>query len=157
MAEAAIYLACAPKSNACTVAWKKARAAVREHGSLPVPMHLRNAPTKLMKDMGYGAGYRYAHDEEHGYARGETYLPESLAGHRYYAPSERGLEGRIAAWMQRLRSSDADAESQSSDADSESRSSDADAESQSSDADSESRSSDADAESQSSDADADSA
>src|SRR5690606_32435716 len=103
MAQAAIYLACAPKSNACTVAWKAARQAVRDHGALPVPMHLRNAPTALMKDMGYGTGYRYAHDEPGGYARGARYLPEALEGERFYAPTERGLEARIAAWLAKLR------------------------------------------------------
>lgn len=103
MAEAAIYLACAPKSNACNLAWHRAREMIREHGALPVPMHLRNASTKLMKDSGYGAGYRYAHDEEDGFARGETYLPERLAGERFYQPTERGLEARIGAWMRRLR------------------------------------------------------
>ena len=103
MAEAAIYLACAPKSNACNVAWHRARDLIREHGALPVPMHLRNAPTKLMKESGYGAGYRYAHDEADGFARGEAYLPERLAGQRFYEPTERGLEARIGAWMRRLR------------------------------------------------------
>jgi putative ATPase len=103
MAQAVIYLACAPKSNACTVAWQAAREAVREHGALPVPMSLRNAPTKLMKEMGYGAGYRYAHDEPGGYARGARYLPERLAGERYYQPTERGLEAKIAAWLAKVR------------------------------------------------------
>jgi putative ATPase len=108
MAEAAIYLACAPKSNACNVAWHRARDAVREHGSLPVPMHLRNAPTKLMKESGYGAGYRYAHDEADGFARGATYLPERIAGERFFHPTERGLESRIGAWMRRLRGEESD-------------------------------------------------
>src|SRR4029079_16643349 len=84
LAQATIYLATAPKSNACTVAWQRARDAVRDAGALPVPLKLRNAATKLMKDEGYGKGYRYAHDEEGGFAEGETYLPEELAGARYY-------------------------------------------------------------------------
>ncbi len=66
-------------------------------------MKLRNAPTKLMKNMGYGRDYRYAHNEEGGYAKGETYLPDALVGRRYYAPSDRGLEARIGEWLQRMR------------------------------------------------------
>lgn len=111
MAEAAIYLACAPKSNACNVAWHRAQHVIREQGALPVPMHLRNAPTKLMKDSGYGAGYRYAHDEEGGFARGETYLPDRLAGQRYYEPTERGLEAKIGEWMRRLRQTEPEPDS----------------------------------------------
>ncbi|MCA9618591.1 MAG: replication-associated recombination protein A [Myxococcales bacterium] len=103
LAQCCTYLAVAPKSNATYVAWKAAQAAVNAHGSLPVPMHLRNAPTKLMKQMGYGQGYRYAHDEPGGFARGATYLPDALAGTRFYEPTERGLEGRIAAWLRRAR------------------------------------------------------
>ena len=103
MAQAAIYLACAPKSNACNLAWHRAQAVIRDEGALPVPMPLRNAPTKLMKQMGYGQGYRYAHDEPGGFARGATYLPDALAGTRFYEPTERGLEGRIAAWLRRAR------------------------------------------------------
>jgi len=103
MAQAVTYLACAPKSNAANVAWHEAQAAVREHGALPVPMHLRNAPTKLMKNMGYGEGYRHAHDEADGFARGAQYLPERLTGRRFYRPTERGLEVKISAWLRRLR------------------------------------------------------
>ena len=103
IAQATLYLACAPKSNAATMAWHSAREAVREHGALPVPKKLRNAPTRLMRDMGYGRDYRYAHNEEDGYARGETYLPDEIVGSRYYQPSNRGLEERIGAWLRKLR------------------------------------------------------
>ena len=96
MSQATLYLACAPKSNASTIAWRAARKAVRERGALPVPMKLRNAPTGMMKNMGYGDGYRYAHDEAGGYAIGETYLPDALVGRRYYTPTERGA--RSANW-----------------------------------------------------------
>ncbi len=106
MAEAAIYLACAPKSNACAVAWQSAQRAVRDRGALPVPMKLRNAPTGLMKQMGYGKGYRYAHAEPDAVARGETYLPDALIGERYYAPSQRGLEARIAEHLRKVRGDD---------------------------------------------------
>jgi putative ATPase len=103
MAQAAIYLACAPKSNASTIAWQTAKRRIAETGALAVPLELRNAPTKLMKDMSYGAGYRYAHDEPDGFARGATYLPEPLAGERYYRPSGRGLEQKIGEWLDKLR------------------------------------------------------
>jgi putative ATPase len=103
MAHAVIYLACAPKSNACNTAWKSAQEAVREAGSLPVPMKLRNAVTKLMKNEGYGTGYRYAHDEEGGVARGETYLPDELAEARFYEPTERGYEKVIGERLRWIR------------------------------------------------------
>jgi putative ATPase len=103
LAHACLYLASAPKSNACNVAWKAAQEAVRAHGALPVPMKLRNAVTKLMRDEGYGQGYRYAHDEEGGVAAGETYLPEELAGSRFYEPTERGYEKTIAERLRRIR------------------------------------------------------
>jgi len=93
LGQCCVYLACAPKSNASYAAWSAARADVKEHGALPVPKKLRNASTRAMKDWGYGAGYRYPHDEG-GYAEGETYLPESLVGRKYYQPSENGLEAR---------------------------------------------------------------
>ncbi|MFP4154444.1 MAG: replication-associated recombination protein A [Halothiobacillaceae bacterium] len=102
LTQVAIYLACAPKSNAVYVAHQAAMKDARESGSLPVPMHLRNAPTGLMKREGWGAGYRYAHDEGEGFAAGETYLPEPLAGRRYYQPVPRGLEIRIAEKLERL-------------------------------------------------------
>jgi putative ATPase len=105
LAEAVVYLAVAPKSNAVYKAWNAARAFVREDGSRPVPLHLRNAPTRLMKDLDYGRGYRYAHDEPQGYAAGERYLPEGVEV-RFYAPVERGLEERIAQRLAALRSLD---------------------------------------------------
>ncbi len=103
LANAVVYLACAPKSNAAYVGYGEARADVEKHGTLEVPMHLRNAPTRLMKDLGYGAGYRYAHDEPEGYAAGERYLPDELAERRYYRPVDRGLELRIREALERLR------------------------------------------------------
>jgi putative ATPase len=103
MAQAVIYLACAPKSNACTNAWQSAQAAVREHGSLPVPMKLRNAVTGLMKGEGYGAGYRYAHDEEGGVARGEVYLPDEIQEARFYEPTTRGYEKVIGERLRWVR------------------------------------------------------
>jgi putative ATPase len=105
LAQAVLYLACAPKSNAVYTAFRQAADDVRQGGSLPVPMHLRNAPTGLLKALGHGAGYRYAHDEVHGYAAGERYFPDELGERRYYAPTERGLEKKIKAkldWLRRL-------------------------------------------------------
>ncbi len=84
------YLAAAPKSNAVYVAWKAVRRRVQETGSLEVPLHLRNAPTRLMKEQGYGAEYHYAHDFPEAYVPGESYLPEQLAGERFYEPVPRG-------------------------------------------------------------------
>ena len=103
MAQAAIYLACAPKSNACAVAWHAARKVIRDSGALPVPHKLRNAPTKLMKDQGYGKDYRYAHDEAEGIAYGETYLPDDIVDTRFYTPTNRGLEARIAERISEVR------------------------------------------------------
>ena len=102
LAQCCTYLASAPKSNASYRAWTAAKADVTEHGALPVPMKLRNAPTKAMKAWGYGEGYRYPHDEG-GHAEGETYLPDELAGKRYYEPSDQGLEARIRERLERLR------------------------------------------------------
>jgi len=102
LAQACTYLACAPKSNAQVDAISLPRADIREHGPLPVPAKLRNAPTKLMKEWGYGADYRYPHAEG-GYARGETYLPDALVGRRYYAPRDSGVEAKIAARLRWLR------------------------------------------------------
>jgi putative ATPase len=102
IAHACAYLSCAPKSNAVYRAWKAAQKDVREHGALPVPMKLRNAPTRAMKEWGYGDGYRYPHDEG-GVAEGETYLPDALLGRRYYEPTEAGLEARIRQRLTRLR------------------------------------------------------
>jgi len=106
LAEAAIYLACAPKSNAAYVAYGKARAFIEEDGSRPVPMHIRNAPTRLMKKLGYGKGYRYAHDEDDAYAAGERYLPEGMPPVSFYEPTERGLEARIRDRLAELRERD---------------------------------------------------
>jgi putative ATPase len=102
LAECVVYVAVAPKSNAVYKAYNAARAFVSSDSSRPVPMHLRNAPTKLMKNLGYGEGYRYAHDEEGGYAAGERYLPEGMAPPGWYEPTDRGLEAKIReklAWM----------------------------------------------------------
>ncbi len=106
LAQAVVYLAIAPKSNAVYVAWNTVRALVKTDGTRPVPMHLRNAPTRLMKGLGHGAGYRYAHDEEDAYAAGETYLPEGLPQHCFYEPVARGLERQIAERLAELRALD---------------------------------------------------
>ena len=103
LAQAVAYLAVAPKSNALYTAWNAVREVVRSDGSRPVPPHLRNAPTRLMKSLGHGAGYRYAHDEAQGYAAGEQYLPEGLPQRRFYEPVPRGLELRIAERLAELR------------------------------------------------------
>jgi putative ATPase len=108
LAEAVTYLAVAPKSNAVYKAWGAVRELVKSDGTRPVPMHLRNAPTRLMKGLGHGAGYRYPHDEDDGYAAGETYLPEGLEGRRFYEPVARGLEARIADKLAELRARDAE-------------------------------------------------
>ncbi|RKQ39690.1 replication-associated recombination protein A [Enterobacter sp. R1(2018)] len=102
IAQAIVYLACAPKSNAVYTAFKAAMADARERPDYDVPAHLRNAPTKLMKEMGYGQEYRYAHDEPNAYASGEVYFPQEMAQTRYYRPTNRGLEGKIGeklAWL----------------------------------------------------------
>ena len=103
LAECVVYLAVAPKSNAVYKAYNEARALVRKDGTRPVPLHLRNAPTKLMKDLNYGHGYRYAHDEEGGFAAGENYFPEGMPPPQFYRPVERGLEIRIAEKLRQLR------------------------------------------------------
>ncbi len=103
LAQSAVYLAMAPKSNAAYLAYKSAAALVKRDGSRPVPKHLRNAPTALMKQMDHGAGYRYAHDEPDAFAAGETYLPEGLTHQRFYEPVERGLEIKIRARLLHLR------------------------------------------------------
>ena len=103
LAQAVTYLALAPKSNASYLAWKQAKAFVKQHGTAPVPLHLRNAPAKLMEQMGYGAEYRYAHNEEGGFAAGETYFPEGMKPPEFYRPVERGLEIRIAEKLRELR------------------------------------------------------
>ena len=107
LAQAVIYLAVSAKSNAGYVAYNAARAFVAQDGSREVPLHLRNAPTKLMKQLDYGKSYRYAHDEEGGYAAGENYFPAGMPEVSFYQPTDRGLEGRIAEKLQRLRELDA--------------------------------------------------
>jgi putative ATPase len=106
IAQALVYLACAAKSNAVYSAFGAAREEVRNSGSLEVPVHLRNAPTKLMQELGYGKAYRYAHDEPEGYAAGETYFPDALGERRYYHPVLRGLEQKIAEKLAHLRELD---------------------------------------------------
>jgi putative ATPase len=106
IAQAVVYLASAPKSNAVYVAYKAAMNDVRSHGSAEVPLHLRNAPTKLMGELGYGKQYRYAHDEPNAYAAGENYFPESMPQRHYYEPVNRGLEIQISDKLARLRELD---------------------------------------------------
>jgi putative ATPase len=103
LAHAAVYLACAPKSNAVGVAWQRARALVSSRGALPVPKKLRNAVTPLMREEGYGEGYKYAHDFEGGVVSGETYLPDELAGSVFYEPTERGEEAKLKARLSAIR------------------------------------------------------
>jgi len=103
LAEAVIYLAMAAKSNAVYEAYNAARAFVSQDSTRPVPMHLRNAPTRLMKDLGYGKGYRYAHDEEGAYAAGERYFPEGMEPEHWYRPTDRGLEAKIRERLDELR------------------------------------------------------
>ncbi|KGK18033.1 recombination factor protein RarA [Vibrio navarrensis] len=107
IAQAIVYLACAPKSNAVYTAWKQALADAHNLPEYEVPFHLRNAPTGLMKDLGYGEGYRYAHDEPGAYAAGECYLPLEMASRKYYQPTNRGLEGKIAEKLDYLANLDA--------------------------------------------------
>ena len=109
LGQAVIYLAMAPKSNAGYNAYNQARAFVRQDHSREVPVHLRNAPTRLMKELGYGHAYRYAHDEPHGYAAGETYFPEGMENPHWYQPVSRGLEIKIAEKMAFLRRLDDEA------------------------------------------------
>jgi putative ATPase len=106
LAEAVVYLACAAKSNAVYNAYNAVRAFVAKDKSRPVPEHLRNAPTRLMKELGYGKLYRYAHDEPEAYAAGETYLPEGMREPNWYQPAPRGLEGKIGEKLAHLRSLD---------------------------------------------------
>ena len=106
LAQAVLYLACAAKSNAAYTAYNAMREFVKAHGSDPVPVHLRNAPTRLMKELGYGRAYRYAHDEPDGYAAGETYMPEGIEEPRLYRPVDRGLEGKIREKLAWLREKD---------------------------------------------------
>ena len=105
IAEAVIYLATAPKSNRAYEAWGRARQAAREHPAAPVPLHIRNAPTGLMKNLGYGKDYRYDHSED-GFAAGQQYLPEALRGAEWYQPTDRGFEktvGERIEWWAKLK------------------------------------------------------
>jgi putative ATPase len=102
LAQAVIYLSSAPKSNAVLTAYGAAQREVKKLGSLPVPLHLRNAPTGLMKSLDYGREYKYPHDYEEGYVR-QTYLPEPLAGRRFYYPSSHGREKMLQEWLERLK------------------------------------------------------
>lgn len=106
IAQAILFLACAPKSNAVYKAYNSAMEDARGHGSLEVPLHLRNAPTKLMKVLNYGKAYRYAHDENEAYAAGENYFPEGMGPRQYYFPTDRGLEIKIAEKLAHLRELD---------------------------------------------------
>jgi len=115
LAEAVIYLACAAKSNAVYVAYNAARAFIANDGSRPVPLRLRNAPTRLMKNLGYGKDYRYAHDEEGAYAAGEHYFPDGMKAAQWYVPTERGLEARIGERLAALRNRDVKARSKEED------------------------------------------
>jgi putative ATPase len=108
LAEAVVYLACAAKSNAVYNAYNQVRAFIAKDASHPVPEHLRNAPTKLMKELGYGKLYRYAHDEPEAYAAGETYLPDGLGEPGWYQPTPRGLEGKITEKLAYLRQLDSE-------------------------------------------------
>ncbi len=106
LAQAVVYLACAPKSNAVYMAYNAAMADARQSGSLGVPVHLRNAPTKLMKSLDYGKEYRYAHNEPEAYAAGENYFPDELVGRQYYQPVDRGLEIKIKEKLKHLKELD---------------------------------------------------
>jgi putative ATPase len=109
LAECVIYLAVAAKSNAVYAAYNEARAFIAADGTRPVPLHIRNAPTKLMKDLGYGKEYRYAHDESDAYAAGENYFPDGMERPSWYRPTDRGLEAKIREKLDFLRSRDAEA------------------------------------------------
>ena len=114
LAQCVVYLAVAPKSNAVYKAYNEAKALVRVDGTRAVPLHLRNAPTQLMKQLDYGKGYRYAHNEEGAFAAGENYWPEGLAPQGFYQPVERGLEIRIADKLRELRALNESAKAQAS-------------------------------------------
>jgi putative ATPase len=107
LAQAVVFLAAAPKSNAVYTAWNEARALVKADATRPVPLRLRNAPTALMKELDYGRGYRYAHDEADGFSAGENYFPDGIGAPNFYRPTERGLEAQIAAKLARLRDANA--------------------------------------------------
>jgi len=104
IAQAAIFCACAPKSNAVYTAFNQAMEAARDSGDLEVPIHLCNASTKLMKELGYGEGYRYAHNEPDALSKGQSYFPEKMGEQIYYEPTDRGLEIKIREKLKQLRS-----------------------------------------------------
>jgi len=106
LAQALVYMACAPKSNAVYTAYNRAMQAAKQSGSLPVPNHLRNAPTELMRELDYGKAYRYAHDEPEAYAAGENYFPDELEAMQFYQPVSRGLEIKISEKLKHLRELD---------------------------------------------------
>jgi len=106
LAQAVVYLACAPKSNAVYTAYGAAREFISADGSRPVPLRLRNAPTRLMKGLGYGKGYRYAHAEEDAYAAGEHYFPDDMPAVTWYEPTDRGVEANIRERLESLRAKD---------------------------------------------------
>jgi putative ATPase len=106
LAQAVVYMACAPKSNAVYTAFGAVREFIAKDGTRPVPMRLRNAPTRLMKELGYSKGYRYAHDEEGAYAAGERYLPDDMTPQRWYEPTDRGAEARIRERLDQWRALD---------------------------------------------------
>ena len=110
LAQAVIYLSCAAKSNAGYNAYNQARKFAAEHGSAEVPLHLRNAPTRLMKELGYGKQYRYAHDEPNAYAAGENYMPDGMPEPEFYQPKDYGLEIQIKEKLARLKKLDDDVE-----------------------------------------------
>jgi ATPase related to the helicase subunit of the Hol liday junction resolvase len=109
LAQAVVFLAVAAKSNAVYAAYQAASADARELGTLDVPLHIRNAPTGLMQELGYGAGYRYAHDEAAGHSAGQRYFPDEMTARTYYHPAPRGLEIRIGEALQRIRQRNAKA------------------------------------------------
>jgi putative ATPase len=111
LAEAVLYLACAAKSNAVYMAYNAAREFIAKDGSRPVPLRLRNAPTRMMKGLGYGKGYRYAHDEDDAYAAGERYFPDNMPDVTFYEPTERGREAKIREKLDALRARDREADS----------------------------------------------
>ncbi|MGI9344855.1 MAG: replication-associated recombination protein A [Gammaproteobacteria bacterium] len=118
LAHATVYLACSPKSDAVYQAYKSANQDVKQHGSLEVPLHLRNAPTQLMKTLKYGRGYRHAHEETDAFAAGENYFPTALKDTTYYYPTERGSERALGSYLKQLRQKDREAEKNSKSADS---------------------------------------
>jgi putative ATPase len=102
LVQAAVYLATAPKSNSIYAAYGAVKTVIDKHGALPVPLHIRNAPTALMREIGYGKDYKYAHDYKDAYVS-QDYLPEKLEGRYFYKPTDRGYENRIKQWLEKWR------------------------------------------------------